>query len=193
MSFATECVAVTAVAATLAFLAWAAWSDLAVRLIPNAACVGVAVAGLVVRGLSGMEAVLWSAAMAVAAFCVLVVLHARGIMGGGDVKLIAAMALNFSPAGTLRFAVVTAMIGGGVAVLHLVLRRNAVGLAGFFRHFRVSGRARGGVWAWRRVAVVEIWRIGRHGSLPYGVAIALGGAKHVRFRASVGGKTGNRP
>ena len=42
-----------------------------------------------------------------------------GMMGGGDVKLAAALALWFSPAGTLRFLVLTS-IAGGVLTLALL-------------------------------------------------------------------------
>jgi prepilin peptidase CpaA len=44
-----------------------------------------------------------------------------GMMGGGDVKLAAALALWFSPAGTLKFLVWMA-IAGGVLTLGLVVR-----------------------------------------------------------------------
>jgi prepilin peptidase CpaA len=50
-----------------------------------------------------------------------------GMMGGGDVKLAAALALWFSPATTLRFLVLMSLAGGVltlvVMVLHKVRRR----------------------------------------------------------------------
>jgi len=39
-----------------------------------------------------------------------------GMMGGGDVKLAAALALWFSPAGTVRFLVLTSLAGGVLTV-----------------------------------------------------------------------------
>jgi prepilin peptidase CpaA len=46
-----------------------------------------------------------------------------GLMGGGDVKLAAAIALWFSPAGTFRFLVYMAIAGGILTVLVLGLHR----------------------------------------------------------------------
>ena len=46
-----------------------------------------------------------------------------GLMGGGDVKLAAALALWFSPAGTLRFLVYMSIAGGILTVIVLGLHR----------------------------------------------------------------------
>ncbi len=50
-----------------------------------------------------------------------------GMMGGGDVKLAAALALWFSPASTLKFLVLMSLAGGvltlGVMALHRIKRR----------------------------------------------------------------------
>ena len=46
-----------------------------------------------------------------------------GMMGGGDVKLAAALALWFSPASTLRFLVYMAIAGGLLTLLVLVAHR----------------------------------------------------------------------
>jgi len=53
-----------------------------------------------------------------AVFTVLAGAFYAGMMGGGDVKLAAALALWFSPSGTLRFLVLMSLAGG---VLTLVL------------------------------------------------------------------------
>jgi len=44
-------------------------------------------------------------------------------MGGGDVKLAAALALWFSPAGTLRFLVYMSLAGGLLTLVMVVLHR----------------------------------------------------------------------
>lgn len=173
MSVLTECVAVTSVAATLGLLCWAAWTDVAVRLIPNAACAGIALFGLVHRATAGLEAVVLSSGVALGGFVLLVLMHARGLMGGGDVKLIAAVVLGFAPASTLRFIVATAMFGGALALVHLALRQMLGRRPWLFSSQGLSGR---GGHIWQRVAATEVWRIRRRGSLPYGVAIAGGGA-----------------
>ncbi|MEO7277391.1 MAG: prepilin peptidase [Sphingomicrobium sp.] len=46
-----------------------------------------------------------------------------GMMGGGDVKLAAALALWFPPAGTVRFLVLMSLAGGVLTVLILILHR----------------------------------------------------------------------
>jgi prepilin peptidase CpaA len=46
-----------------------------------------------------------------------------GMMGGGDVKLAAALALWFSPAGTLKFLVFTSLAGGALTVVLLAWHR----------------------------------------------------------------------
>lgn len=164
-------VAITLVVATLSLFLWAAWSDLAVRLIPDGACLGVALVGAAHRAFAGWQPLALSCGVAFVLFICLVVLHARGMLGGGDVKLIAAAALGFSPLGALRFLGVTAMVGGALALLHVVLRR-------LLRHGARPGRRRASRrdGLWRRVLVAEMWRLGRGGPLPYGVAIAGGGA-----------------
>ena len=82
---------------------------------------------------------------------------AAGWMGGGDVKLMAATALWVGPAWFTDFLLVTAIVGGGIAVLMLSGIRftvaQAVEAAGF--------------------ADIRDVILGR--SIPYGVAIAAGG------------------
>jgi prepilin peptidase CpaA len=46
-----------------------------------------------------------------------------GMMGGGDVKLAAALALWFSPAGTLKFLVFMSLAGGALTVVLLAWHR----------------------------------------------------------------------
>ena len=110
-----------------------------------------------------------SVGVAMGLFALLVLAHARGALGGGDVKLAAAMALGLAPVQTYRFVVATILAGGVLSLLHLLLRR-APPPAPLPKKF--SRRA---PLAWR-IVTVERWRIRRKGSLPYGVAIACGGA-----------------
>ena len=46
-----------------------------------------------------------------------------GLMGGGDVKLAAALALWFSPASTLKFLVLMSIAGGVVTIVAMALHR----------------------------------------------------------------------
>lgn len=147
-------------------LATAAWRDLAVRRIPNALCATVAVAGVVLRGLGGIEALAQSAAAAAALFIVLFVLFVRGWFGGGDVKLATAVALGLPPSAVWSFVVATALAGGVLSAVYLV----AISL----RPARLAPRGRAASLP-RRVAAAEIWRIGRRGPLPYGIPLCASG------------------
>jgi prepilin peptidase CpaA len=149
----------------LACLLFAAWADLSCRLIPDCACVGLGVSGAAARLAAGPQELAASLGIAVALFGALLLLHARGMLGGGDVKLLAATALGLPAAGAVQFIVVTAFAGGGLALLHLGLR-----------WLPRPARAPAGSSAVRRVYAAERWRILRRAPLPYGIAIACGGA-----------------
>jgi prepilin peptidase CpaA len=60
-------------------------------------------------------------------FVLLAVAFYAGMMGGGDVKLAAALALWFSPSSTLKFLVLMSLAGGvltlGVMALHRIKQR----------------------------------------------------------------------
>ncbi len=155
-------------ALVVALLVLAALADVATRTIPDGIAVGVGLLGMAMRLLMGPSALAVSAAIALTLFALLVVLHARGLMGGGDVKLAAATCLGLSLHPAYRFVVVTAIAGGILALLHLAARW------GLRDAKRLAPPPRGASLA-RRVISAERWRIARHGSLPYGVAIACGG------------------
>ena len=56
-------------------------------------------------------------------FAALAVTFYLGMMGGGDVKLAAALALWFSPGSTVRFLVIMSLAGGLLTVVVLILHR----------------------------------------------------------------------
>jgi prepilin peptidase CpaA len=62
-----------------------------------------------------------------AVFVLFAIAFYTGMMGGGDVKLAAALALWFSPPSTIKFLVLTSLAGGvltlGVLALHRARRR----------------------------------------------------------------------
>jgi len=149
-------------------LGLAAWSDLAIRTIPDWICIALAFAGVILRASVGVAAVAVSAAVAGGLFFVLALVHARGAIGGGDVKLAAAVVLGLSAGGAYRFIVITVIAGGVLAMMHLALR---------WLPSPVPCPA--GASPLRRVWTAERWRIRRRGSLPYGVAMACGGATVV--------------
>ena len=61
--------------------------------------------------------------VAVAVFAALAVTFYIGMMGGGDVKLAAALALWFSPGSTVKFLVIMSLAGGLLTFIVLILHR----------------------------------------------------------------------
>lgn len=122
--------------------------DLRWRLIPDWTGGGLALLYLAPALWSGQWPLLAGhVAVAVAAFLTAAVLFRLGWMGGGDVKLIGALALWAGPAGIVEFMVLTSLAGGVVSLACLAW-------AGWarLRHRAPAGPVQ----------------------VPYGVAIALG-------------------
>lgn len=148
-------------------LLFAAWCDLATRTIPDGVSIALAGVGVLGRALETPVGAVASLAVAAALFAALVVLHARGAFGGGDVKLMTALAVGFPPFATLDFLLATVLAGGALGVVYLGLRllpRPSSPLA-----------PRPDAWRPRRVLSLERRRFNRRGPLPYAVAIAAGG------------------
>ena len=146
----------------------AACRDVATRTIPNTIVAIVAVAGMTERLPTGLAACAVSAVAALVLFTLLLLPHARGLLGGGDVKLIPAVALGLPLPSISHFVFITVMAGGVLGLLHLLARWILHGSP-------PSAPPPRGTFLLRRVFRTERWRIARHGSLPYGVAIACGG------------------
>jgi prepilin peptidase CpaA len=144
-------------------LLYVATTDVATRLIPNEVCLAIAVIGIASQLTSPIQ-IGQSLIAAAILFVVLFFLYQRGWMGGGDVKLLVALAIGLSPTGVLQLLSVTALAGGVLAMLHLMMR-----------NLPYPGLAPVGSSLVRRVYVVERWRHLRRAPLPYGVAIACGG------------------
>jgi prepilin peptidase CpaA len=147
-----------------ALLVVTCWTDLSRRIIPNSVCIGVMLVGIAVRLAAGPVALLESTGVAAAVFALLLVLHARGGMGGGDVKLITALVLGRSLPGTIQLLSVMALVGGVLALLQLALRAMPCPVA-----VPVDASTL------RRAYAAERRRSQERASLPYGVAIACGG------------------
>ena len=161
-----------AAAATVLLLV-AAWQDVVTRTIPDVVCIALAILGIAGRVPDGGAAVALSVGVGVAVFLLLSIPAAFGAMGGGDVKLIAALAIGLPPLGVWQLIATIAYAGGGLAVLYWAARRLPL------------PRLRAGGDALHRVLAVERWRACRAAPLPYGVAIAIGGA--LTLLAPLGG------
>ena len=137
-----------------AILLVAAAVEDAVRLRISNITVGLVLLGAIVTAfVLGIEPRMWqNVALLVSALVVGTPLFGRGILGGGDVKLLAATFawFNLSAAPTVLMAV--ALSGGVLALLVIALRS-----------FNWSDKTR------QRAVVLQ-----RRGGIPYGVAIAAG-------------------
>jgi len=142
--------------------------DLAKRRIPNAVTGAAAVLGMVAQLVDRGG---WSAASGVAAAIVSVALlyrpWAAGGIGGGDVKMAAAVAIWVGLGGMIRYAVAVAAAGGIVALVMYFFSRKAV---------RQDVKTNLTLAALQQtLPTVEARAAGRP-SVPYGLAIAAGAA-----------------
>ncbi len=103
-------------------LIWAGVSDLQTRKINNmvpliiaSAFCGLALVQLL-NGISLNEGLIWPALVAALTFIVTLGLFAKGVLGGGDTKLISVMALIAGPALILPFLMLMTIAGGVVAL-----------------------------------------------------------------------------
>ena len=153
----------TQVAILIAFaslVGWAAISDFSRFIIPNRICLAI-VALYPAHVLAG-GAIDWQGAalLAAATFAAGSVLFALRIVGGGDVKFLAAVTLWVGPAQFWPFMIVMALAGGVLALAYIVATRAWRPLA-----VRAIGMASG----IEQHVLPETLRV------PYGIAIAVGG------------------
>ncbi len=142
-------------------LIYGAIHDVVGRTIPNRIALLIALIGLLqaARGHTLLASALVSAAIFAAGFLA----YRQGLLGGGDVKLLAATSLLISPWRVPLQLEAIAIAGGLLAILYL-LAGTLVPAPAPARPPHRLGRA----------LRVEMWRIRRRGPLPYGVAIAFG-------------------
>ncbi len=142
-------------------LAMAAMLDLAFRKIPNWLPMALAIDGLVLRALFGE--LLGGIAAGTVVFVLCALLWRRGLLGGGDVKLLAAAATVVHAPFAASFVLSVSLAGGLLAVVYVVLRYIVPR----------QMRARPATLV-ARIARIEQRRIGQCRSLPYACAIAAG-------------------
>jgi prepilin peptidase CpaA len=144
-------------------LLYVATIDIATRLIRNEICLMLALLGIAAQFASPMQVALSLIAAAIL-LALLLVIHHRGWIGGGDVKLLVALAIGLPLKGVIELLTVTGLAGGVLGGVHLIMR--------LLPDPRLAPA--GSSFA-RRVYAIERWRNLRHAPLPYGVAIACGG------------------
>ena len=139
----------------------AALHDLAFRTVPNWLPVAVFSIGVVAASLN--HHLIYSLASAVGLFIVAALCWRRGLMGGGDVKLLAASAALLPPGRCGEFVLLVSLCGGLLAIIYLVLQR-LIRTPSTARPWSLLGR----------ILKAERWRVARRGPLPYASAIAAG-------------------
>src|SRR6267154_2363696 len=144
-------------------LVYVAMIDIATRMIRNEICLVLALLGIAGQLASPMH-VAESLLAATILLLLLFVIYQRGWIGGGDVKLLVALAIGLPLMGVIQLLTITGLAGGVLALVHLMMRR-----------LPYPRLAPAGSSFARRVYAIERWRHLRHAPLPYGVAIACGG------------------
>ena len=134
----------------------AAVGDLRQRRIANRLNAAIALGAPLFWWASGLSlaAMGWQVALALGCLTVGTCLFATGAMGGGDVKLLTALALWFRPVWYAQMLVVMALAGGVLALASLAGRRRS-----------------------RLLTAPHLPQLPRKSDagLPYGIAIAVGG------------------
>jgi prepilin peptidase CpaA len=156
MTMASLLIDVIAPLAAAGALLASASSDLTSYQIPNRYAATVALAAMPAGLVAGPLALLLALAMGIGVFAFGAIFFARGWMGGGDVKLLAATALWVPPPLLSVFALSTALAGAVLSIALLTPLRHRLPAP------PVSLRPTDGASALRR-------------PVPFGIAIAIGG------------------
>jgi len=106
-------------------VAWAVVTDVRQLFIPNAACAVIAAAFLPAALLNGLDAaaIAWHYGVGAALLAAGIAAFARRLAGGGDVKLLAAVAVWIGGDDILAYLVVMALLGGALALVVLIAAR----------------------------------------------------------------------
>jgi prepilin peptidase CpaA len=162
----SEIITINLLLCGILLLACAALHDVVARTIPNWMPLCLTALGLALRIFDGK--VIVASVIAATLLILLGLLWLRGLLGGGDVKLIPAASLVFPPSYVPEYVLFVATAGGILALVYLAASR-------LTRRPR-PGLRRGFV---ARVRKAEAWRMHRGGPLPYAIAIAAGAVPFV--------------
>ncbi|HEY4439224.1 MAG TPA: prepilin peptidase, partial [Candidatus Elarobacter sp.] len=105
----------------------AAYTDLSRRRVPNALTFGLAAVAMVAAAVSGPVTLLTAFALYCSLMLAGTFLFARGWIGGGDVKLLAAGAACIGWPGALTFLLYVGLAGGVLALAELARSRRLRG------------------------------------------------------------------
>lgn len=148
----------------VAACAIAAYCDIRWRRIPNQLTIALAVCGLAFNAASGPKSLLLCAAVMMGVFAAGSVAFSAGMLGGGDVKLLAAGSALLNYPDFLQFILYTVFAGGILALVtagvHGRLKQTLANVFGLLRPMLYRGSIAPAVRS--------------HLSLPYAVAISAG-------------------
>ena len=112
-------------AALTTLLGLSVWFDVRYRRIPNLLTVAGLGAAIVLRALLGFSGVVEGVEGAVVGLALALVPFALGMLGGGDVKLLAAVGGFMGPSRLIGAFLAIALVGGVLALLEALRRRAA--------------------------------------------------------------------
>jgi Flp pilus assembly protein protease CpaA len=107
-------------------LLYVATMDVATRTIRNEICLALALLGIAGQLASPVQ-VAQSLTAAAILLLLLLVIYTRGWIGGGDVKLLVALAIGLPLLGVIQLLTITALAGGVLALVHLMMRQHSSG------------------------------------------------------------------
>lgn len=154
-----------------ALMIWASVSDIRRYILSNKLCLSVAllypvfIFALYLNNTPPTwEYIAYSIGIAIIIFTILLILFSFNLIGGGDVKLIPAVALWAGPSLTIKFLLITTICGGIVSLAIIGYR--------YVRKTFLQPKSSGNV----NLYVSESSKlIKKEDNIPYGVAISAGG------------------
>ena len=163
--------------AAFAVLFSAAVTDLRTREIPNGLVLVVLTLGMILQLLSGRGMLWLTLLIAGLIFVVGVGLARIHVIGGGDVKMIAALSVLFPAALVPALLLCIALAGGVLSLFYL-------GAAWLVQHrFAVPGEASPPANNFARIVQIEMGRMRANEPMPYGVAIFAGATSLILIGA----------
>lgn len=161
--------------AIVVILAAISWLDLVWRWIPNTLVAAVALLWIPTAFTAPFMNTVASASTAATILSIGVVVWRLGWLGGGDVKLIAALSLWAGPALTPGLLLAIGVSGGVLAAVVLAARQPMLGPLRVYLHVAIHHYLPAST---RSLAATVPYRLpARSGNdtIPYGVAVAAGG------------------
>ncbi|MCH8236560.1 MAG: prepilin peptidase [Proteobacteria bacterium] len=133
-------------------LVWAVTSDVRHLIIPNWTCIAIAAAFLPAALLQGLDysAIAWHYGAGMALILAGMILFARNLIGGGDLKLLAAAGVWIGWSGLWPYLLLVTLLGGALAMAVLIARK-----------FK------------RKIPLISHEDVGGAHPVPYGVAIGV--------------------